>query len=159
LRPRGAGGVRQAAAGRGLVRFHRGADRADRGRSARGARGARPGDGVNGGATKVFALLGRPVHHSLSPAIYNGLFAHHGLDAVYVALDVAPERGPGVVEALRTLGLGGVNLTVPHKAVVVPALDEVGPAVHVAGAANVVVARDGRLVGANTDGDRKSTRL
>ncbi len=105
------------------------------------------------GATRVFALLGRPVHHSLSPRIYNALFAHHGLDAVYVALDVAPDRGAGLVEALRTLGLAGVNLTVPHKAVVVPALDAVEPAVTIAGAANVVVARAGRLVGANTDGE------
>lgn len=105
------------------------------------------------GTTRVYALVGRPVAHSLSPAIYNALFAQDGIDAVYVALDVAPEHGGRVADAVRTLGLAGVNLTVPHKSAIVPHLDEATAAVAITGAANVVV-RDGeRLIGDNTDGD------
>lgn len=106
-----------------------------------------------GGATQVYALAGSPVAHSLSPAIYNGLFAHDGVDAVYVAFEVAPEAGAGLASALRTLGLAGANLTVPHKAAILPDLDVTDPAVEAAGAANVVVARDGALHGYNTDGE------
>lgn len=108
---------------------------------------------IIGGATRVYALLGSPVAHSRSPAIYNALFGHDGLDAVYVAFEVPPERGGGLAAAIRTLGLAGANLTVPHKATILPDLDVRDPAVEAAGAANVVVARDGALHGYNTDGE------
>ena len=105
------------------------------------------------GATRTFALLGRPVHHSRSPWIHNRLLRAHGIDAVYVALDVDPARAAGVPMALRSLGLSGVNLTVPLKEAVLPELDVLAPSARRAGAANVVV-REGRLlVGHNTDGD------
>lgn len=106
-----------------------------------------------GGGTQVFALVGRPVEHSLSPALYNPLFEQLGIDAVYVAFDVAPERGGELAGAIRTLGLAGVNLTVPHKAAILDDLDATSDQVDLARAANVVV-RDGeRLVGHNTDGE------
>jgi len=108
---------------------------------------------VIGGRTRVYALVGRPVAHSLSPAIYNALFAADGIDAVYVALDVAPDQGDRVAGAMRTLGLAGINLTVPHKAAIVPFLDDASPAVAIAGAANVVVRDGDRLIGDNTDGE------
>lgn len=106
-----------------------------------------------GPTTRVFGLVGRPVAHSLSPAIHNALFAEHGIDAVYLAFDVAPEDGPLLADAIRTLGLAGVNLTVPHKAAILPFLVEQDRAVQASGAANVVINRDGRLVGFNTDGE------
>jgi len=103
------------------------------------------------GTGQVFALLGHPVAHSHSPAIYNALFREEGIDAVYVAFDVPPERGSAIASAIRTLGLAGVNLTVPHKAAILPDLDGRDAGVVETGAANVVVHRDGRLLGYNTD--------
>ncbi len=105
------------------------------------------------GKTRVFALVGHPIRHSLSPAMHNELFRRKGIDAVYVALDVKPELAESVAGSIRTLALAGCNLTVPFKERVIPALDALSEAAHCAGAVNVVLNRDGRLEGHNTDGE------
>lgn len=104
------------------------------------------------GHTRVYGLMGRPIRHSLSPAIYNPIFARHGVDAVYVAFDVDPDDAGGAARAIRTLGLAGCNLTVPLKERVMPHLDSLGPRASVVGSVNVVVSVDGALRGFNTDG-------
>ena len=104
------------------------------------------------GSTRVFGIVGHPVRHSRSPAMHNRLFQSFGIDAVYVPFDVAPDRSDRVAELIRTMNLSGVNLTVPHKEGVVPFLDELSTPAHIAGAVNVVIHRDGRLIGHNTDG-------
>ena len=106
------------------------------------------------GATRVAAVIGSPVAHSRSPAIHNAAFAALGLDWVYVAFDVAPGRGGDAVGAMRSLGLGGLSVTMPHKADVARAVDGLAPAAAALGAVNTVVrAADGRLIGHSTDGD------
>jgi shikimate dehydrogenase len=100
----------------------------------------------------VAAVIGHPVVHSRSPAIHNAAFAALGLDWVYTAFDVAPGGGAAAVEAMRTLGLAGLSVTMPHKADVVAALDEVDDHAARLGAVNCIAVRDGRLVGHNTDG-------
>ncbi len=90
------------------------------------------------------ALLGRPVAHSLSPRMQNAAFAARGLDWQYTAFDVGDPVA--AVEALRTLGFVGANVTIPHKQAVVAACDEAeGDAV------NTIVFRGGRVLGFNTD--------
>ena len=94
--------------------------------------------------TVQVALLGHPVAHSLSPRMQNAAFAARGLDWSYAAFDV--EEPLAAVAALRTLGFGGANVTIPHKQAVVAACDEAdGDAV------NTLVFRDGRVLGFNTD--------
>ncbi len=105
------------------------------------------------GRTRVYALLGHPVRHTLSPAMHNELFRRLGVDAVYVALEVRPEAAGDVASAIRTLGLAGCNLTVPFKERVLPGLDELSESAACAGAVNVVIQEHGRLVGHNTDGE------
>lgn len=68
-----------------------------------------------GGATRVYALLGDPVAHSLSPAMQNAAFRALGLDAVYVALRCTEPALGGIIDGLLRQG-GGGNVTVPHKA-------------------------------------------
>ncbi|MED5370977.1 MAG: shikimate dehydrogenase [Myxococcota bacterium] len=104
------------------------------------------------GHTRVFGLLGHPVRHSLSPEMHTTLFQELGLDAVYVAFDVDPGRAHQVGQAIRTLDLVGVNLTVPFKTAILPQLDHVTQAALEAGAVNVVTQIDGELTGTNTDG-------
>jgi shikimate dehydrogenase len=65
--------------------------------------------------TAVVALLGHPVSHSLSPRLHNAAFAARGLDWVYVALDVEPDRVEEAVRGLDALGFAGANVTAPHK--------------------------------------------
>ncbi|HEY2374161.1 MAG TPA: hypothetical protein VGH82_16700 [Gaiellaceae bacterium] len=61
-------------------------------------------------------MLGHPVAHSLSPRMQNAAFAARGLDWVYLALDVSPERLEDAVRGLDALGFAGANITAPHKA-------------------------------------------
>ena len=105
------------------------------------------------GETRVFGLVGHPVRHSLSPAMYNALFDKFGIDAVYLAFDVRPEEADCVAEMIRVMGLVGVNLTVPFKERIMSGLDECTTAATEAGAVNVVTQIDGVLMGFNTDGE------
>jgi shikimate dehydrogenase len=105
------------------------------------------------GATRLFGLVGHPVRHSLSPAMHNRLFAALGIDAVYVAFDVAPDRAGAVADAIRTLDVHGCNLTVPFKGAVFGHLDRVTRAAEEALAANVIIQHHGFLTGYNTDGE------
>jgi shikimate dehydrogenase len=66
-------------------------------------------------STRLVALLGHPVAHSLSPRMQNAAFAARGLDWAYVALDVAPEQLESAVRGLDALGFAGANVTAPHK--------------------------------------------
>lgn len=103
--------------------------------------------------TTVAGVIGDPVGHSLSPAIHNAAFAAVGLDWVYVGLPVAAGTGAAAVDAMRTLGLGGLSVTMPHKFDVAAAADERSTAVEALGAANCLVPTGGGRVRAeNTDG-------
>jgi shikimate dehydrogenase len=94
--------------------------------------------------TTQVALLGRPVAQSLSPRMQNAAFAVRGLDWHYTAFDVSDVIA--AVDAVRTLGFVGANVTIPHKQAVVEACDEAdGDAV------NTLLFRDGRVLGFNTD--------
>ncbi|MBM3660610.1 MAG: shikimate dehydrogenase [Actinobacteria bacterium] len=104
------------------------------------------------GSTRVVGVIGDPVSHSRSPAIHNAAFAALGLDFVYVALPVAAGRGRDAVAAVRTLGLAGLNVTMPHKADVAATCDELSPAAAALGSVNTVVNHDGHVVGDSTDG-------
>ena len=105
------------------------------------------------GHTRVFGLLGHPVRHSLSPRMHSTLFQEYAIDAVYVAFDVDPRRVGAVAQAIRTLDLQGVNLTVPFKSGVLADLDHRTRATEEAQACNVVIQHGGVLTGYNTDGE------
>lgn len=106
---------------------------------------------MSGGATRVFALLGDPVAHSLSPAMHNAAFRVLGLPAVYVPLRCAGGDVSALIGALSRAG-GGGNVTVPHKDVAARALDRASVLVERLGACNVFWGEtDGSCVGDNTD--------
>ncbi len=105
-----------------------------------------------GGRTRLFLLLGRPVAHSLSPAMQNAAFGALGLDAVYAALDCPPEDTFALAQSLAQGG-GGGNATVPHKTVLAAALERPSARVQSLGAANVFWGEGATLVGDNTDLD------
>ena len=100
--------------------------------------------------TRVFALLGEPVAHSLSPAMQNAAFRALGLDAVYVALRTAPERVAALAAALAAAG-GGGNATIPHKERLASALERPTDLVRSLGGANTFWGEGGALAGDNTD--------
>lgn len=105
------------------------------------------------GLTKMYCLIGSPVGHSGSPAMYNYSFDRLGINSAYLAYDVPLEKTGEAVAALRLLGCGGFNVTMPCKTEVTKYLDRLSPACELIGASNcVVVEADGTLTGHNTDG-------
>ncbi len=105
------------------------------------------------GHTRVAAVIGSPVRHSLSPALHNAAFEQLGLDWVYVALEVAPGETQRAVDAMRVLGLAALSVTMPHKEAMASAVDELDPAAAALRSVNTVVVRpDGTVVGHSTDG-------
>lgn len=104
------------------------------------------------GHTKPFAVLGHPIGHTLSPVMHNASFAALGLDAIYLAFDVHPDRLLGVLDAMRAMGFGGVNLTIPHKEVAFRGLAQLDPSARLLGAVNTVQFTTLGPVGHNTDG-------
>jgi shikimate dehydrogenase len=99
------------------------------------------------GDTRLVAILGHPVAHSLSPRMQNAAFAARALNWAYVALDVEPEQFEPAVRGLVASGFAGANVTIPHKRAAAQLCDEAdGDAVN-----TLVFARDGRIEGFNTD--------
>ena len=97
-------------------------------------------------------VIGSPIGHSLSPAIFTAAFAATGLDWVYEAHEVAEADAAAFMVEVREGRIEGLSVTMPDKAAVIPALDELSPTARDLGAVNCV-ARDGdRLWGHNTDG-------
>jgi len=105
------------------------------------------------GHTRIAAVIGWPVEHSLSPAIHNAWFQHVGSDWAYVAFAVESLHLGQAVAGVRGLGIGGLSVTMPHKETIIEHLDEVDNTAHVLRAVNCVGVKNGRLVGTNTDGD------
>lgn len=104
------------------------------------------------GHTRLLGLIGTPVGHSKSPAMYNFCFEKFGLNCAYLAFDVPMEKVADAVNALRTFNVMGANVTMPLKNAVIPYLDEVSQASQAIGSVNTIVNKDGKLTGYVTDG-------
>ena len=100
-------------------------------------------------ATELFGVFGDPVTHSLSPVMHNRAFAYAGYKGVYLPFQVK-EIEPAVL-ALKTLGISGISVTLPHKVAVMEYLDRLDPLAERIGAVNTIVNGDGVLTGYNTD--------
>jgi len=105
------------------------------------------------GTTRTFAVLGHPVSHSLSPAMHNAALREMGVNAVYLAYDVKPEELMQVLEGMSRMGVGGCNLTIPHKEVAYRGLSRLDDTARLAGSANTILFHaDGSMEGFSTDG-------
>jgi len=100
--------------------------------------------------SRVLTVIGDPIDHSLSPAMYNAAIAALGLDAVYVALRVEPAALAHVIRAFEAVGMSG-NVTVPHKMPVASLLIRLTSIAKELGAVNTFWSEGGRLIGDNTD--------
>ncbi len=105
------------------------------------------------GKARVAGVIGWPVAHSLSPRLHGYWLQTYGIDGAYVPMPVAPERFAEALRALSALGFAGANVTVPHKEAALAGVDEATADARAIGAVNtIVVQKDGRLLGSNTDG-------
>lgn len=104
------------------------------------------------GYTQMLCLIGSPVGHSGSPAMYNYSFEKLGLNYVYLAYDIKLEDIEEAIRAMRLLHVRGFNVTMPCKTAAVAYCDELSKAAELIGAVNTVVNENGKLIGHNTDG-------
>ncbi len=103
--------------------------------------------------TELYAVLGHPIGHSLSPCMHNASFRSLGRDAVYLAFDVGADRLGEVLDALSRLRFRGANLTVPLKETAREHMDALDAEAERLGSVNTVAfGPDGRRVGYCTDG-------
>src|SRR5712692_5577863 len=105
------------------------------------------------GDTRVHSLYGSPVAHSLSPVIFNTTFQKLSLNRAYLPFEVSRDNLKQAVEAARTLGFDGFNVTMPHKTAILEMLDRLDKTAEKIGAVNTVATTKGGLVGYNTDGE------
>lgn len=104
------------------------------------------------GNTRVIAIVGEPIRHSLSPRMQNAALAASLLNYVYVPFAVSPENLERAVIGLKSLRVCGFNVTIPHKTAIIPFLDKLDESAESAGAVNTVLLCDNMLIGYNTDG-------
>jgi 3-dehydroquinate dehydratase/shikimate dehydrogenase len=103
-----------------------------------------------GPQTAVYAVMGNPVAHSLSPAIHNAAFRESGIDAVYVRLKVEGDPA-AVVRALASVPISGYSVTIPHKQAVMAACVAVDPTARRIGAVNTLIRHEDGYHAINTD--------
>ena len=104
------------------------------------------------GRTGFYALIGSPVGHSGSPAMYNYSFRKTGINDIYLAFDVQLSQTEEAVRALKALGCKGFNVTMPCKTRIAELADELSDAAALIGPSNTVVVKNQKLYGHNTDG-------
>jgi shikimate dehydrogenase len=106
------------------------------------------------GATRVAGVIGDPVRHSLSPVLHNAAYRELALDWVYVAFEVPDGATRAALEAMRTLDLAGLSVTMPHKTAAAACCDELSDDAAALRSVNTVsVGSGGRLIGDSTDGE------
>ena len=101
--------------------------------------------------TPVFAVIAKPVGHSMSPLIHNRCFRALGYDGLYVPMLVDPDDIADFSHTARKLPIRGASVTIPHKQSVIPHLDRVDEAAFEIGAVNTIYWDQGRMCGTNTD--------
>ncbi|MCR4666180.1 MAG: shikimate dehydrogenase [Desulfovibrio sp.] len=99
----------------------------------------------------LYAVIGWPLSHSLSPLVHNTAFQTLGLKAVYMRFAVEPPSLAGFMASVRTLPVRGLSVTIPHKTAVIPFLDAITDEARQIGAVNTVFWDNDVLSGDNTD--------
>lgn len=98
-------------------------------------------------------VLGSPVAHSRSPALFRHWLRQYNLPGYYIPMDVSPGDLAGAIRSLPKLGFVGVNVTIPHKEQALQIADLVTDRAALMGAANTLIFRaDGKVHADNTDG-------
>ena len=109
-------------------------------------------EGRISGTTTMYGLIGSPVSHSGSPAMYNYSFQKRGVDSVYLAWEVKEDQVADFIKAAKLMKIKGFNITMPCKMETARLVDDLSPAAQLIGAVNTVVIKDGKLTGHITDG-------
>lgn len=102
-------------------------------------------------AKNITGIIGFPLSHTMSPAMHNSSFAHFKMDWEYDVFEMEADKVREFISRIRRDGIKGINVTIPHKHLVMKFLDRIDRAAAVIGAVNTVVNKNGKLTGYNTD--------
>jgi shikimate dehydrogenase len=103
---------------------------------------------------KVYGIIGHPVTHSLSPAMFNAAIAHIKLDAEYRTFDIDPSDPENLANFCYETDINeiaGLSVTMPYKQAIMAYMDHYDPLAKIIGAVNTVVNEESKLIGYNTD--------
>ncbi len=100
---------------------------------------------------KTYCIIGDPVQHSLSPIMQNSAFSALGIKSSYISFRVPPRELKTSIESLKSIGIAGFNVTIPHKISILPYLDVLDNTASKSNAVNTVKNEGGQLTGYNTD--------
>ena len=101
---------------------------------------------------KLFAVLGHPIGHSLSPIMHNASMSSINYNGIYSAIDVHPNKLMDRLFTMSNQGYLGVNLTIPHKEIAYNNLEHLDDSAKLFGAVNTIAFKDKKLIGYSTDG-------
>jgi len=101
--------------------------------------------------TMLFGLMGENTQHSLSPLIHNTAFRALGINAHYICFEINNRHLAQAINAIRTLDIKGINVTIPHKIQIIKHLDVIDENAEKIGAVNTIINKNNLLVGFNTD--------
>lgn len=102
--------------------------------------------------SELVGTFGNPIDENPTGVVMEAGLAVKGLDWRYITMKVEPGDLKAAMEGMKAVQMRGLNLTIPFKVEGVKLMDELSPAAEIIGAINVVVNRDGKLWGENTDG-------
>ncbi len=101
--------------------------------------------------TKIFAVIGDPINHTLSPVIHNSVFKQLKMNCSYIAYRIKNDELKSGIESLKSIKISGFNVTSPHKVSITEYIDELDNSSRIAGSINTVLNKNGYLKGYNTD--------
>ncbi|MGT2771472.1 shikimate dehydrogenase [Streptococcus marimammalium] len=104
------------------------------------------------GKTRLAAVIGNPIKHSLSPFIHNLSFQKTGINGIYLAFELTFSDIELTLETIKRLNMFGINVSMPYKQAVLPFLDCLSKEAQLMGAVNTICHKEGQLIGYNTDG-------
>lgn len=106
---------------------------------------------VVSGKTQIYAILGTPISHSLSPIIHNTLFSYNNLDKIFLALNTDIDHLKLAIDVVRSFDIKGLSITMPLKEDILKYCDKLSPEAEIIGAVNCILNKNGILTGYNTD--------
>ncbi len=102
--------------------------------------------------SELVGAFGCPIDENPTGVMEEAAFAAKGLDYRYLTVKVEKDNLADAMKAVKAFNMKGINITIPHKVKVLEYLDELSQAASIIGAVNMIVNKDGKLYGENTDG-------
>ena len=102
--------------------------------------------------TQIFAVVGYPIDHSLSPLMHNASMKSLNFDGIYLALNINPDDVVETLPMMNKMGFKGINLTIPHKEIVYSHLEILDDSAKLFKSVNTILFEDNKIKGFNTDG-------